>query len=63
MKKIRSRTKLIDIIDEIANMKWRWTKHIARLTKNRWTYNIMEWTPGHTKSMGRPEKRWVDDIR
>lgn len=61
---IRRKTKVRDIVKEVARMKWRWAGHIARCGDNRWTRRILEWRPRETtRSKGRPQKRWVDDIR
>ncbi|CAG9833161.1 unnamed protein product [Diabrotica balteata] len=60
----RRRTKTRDIVEEITKMKWRWAGHVPRYNDNRWTRRILEWRPRTTtRSMGRPQKRWVDDIR
>lgn len=61
---LRRRTKVRDIVEEVAKMKWRWAGHIARYDDNRWTRRVLEWKPRETKrNLGRPQKRWVDDIR
>ena len=49
-------------------MKWRMTKRIAPLPKERWTSKIFDWHPGldnkvrTRRPVGRPKKRWEDDI-
>lgn len=61
---IRRRTKITDIIHRIAELKWRWTGHVARQDPSRWTVRILQWRPRTTKrSVGRPQMRWLDDIR
>lgn len=35
----RRRTKVRDIVEKVAKMKWRWAGHIARYEDNRWTRN------------------------
>lgn len=63
-KEIRERTKVRDVMEEIAVKKWRWAGHIARQDSSRWTLRTLQWTPRDTKrSRGRPQRRWVDDIR
>ena len=34
---IRQRTRVIDIVKYVANTKWKWAGHIARMKDNRWT--------------------------
>lgn len=61
---IRRQTRVADIIQEAAKMKWQWAGHLARLDTDRWAHKITVWRPRQTKrSMGRPQKRWVDDIK
>ena len=61
---IRRKTNIRDIVEEVAKMKWRWAGHVARYDDNRWTRRILEWRPRETvRSVGRPQKRWEDDIR
>ena len=61
---IRRRTKVNDVMEEIAANKWRWAGHVARQDSNRWTLKTLQWRPRETKrSRGRPQRRWVDDIR
>ena len=44
--------------------KWKWAGHIARYQDKRWTHTITKWKgPTGKRSIGRPRKRWVDDIK
>lgn len=61
---IRQKTKVVDVITRMAELKWQWAGHVARLDKSRWTYKITHWRPRTTKrSVGRPQRRWLDDIK
>ena len=61
---IRSKTKLADILAQIASMKWKWAGHLARTSDNRWTKTLLQWRPWQDKrSRGRPPTRWTDDIK
>lgn len=61
---IRRRTKVKDIIERVAELKWRWVGHVARQDTNKWTIRVIKWRPRQTKrSIGRPQKRWLDDIK
>ncbi|GBP27588.1 hypothetical protein EVAR_102840_1 [Eumeta japonica] len=45
-------------------LKWRWTGHMLREEKEKWTRLITEWYPrGNKRSKGRQHKRWEDDIK
>lgn len=61
---IRGQTKVNDVIDTIASMKWSWAGHVARMENDRWTKRLIQWRPRANKRLqGRPPTRWVDDIR
>ena len=62
---LRERTKLTDAVERMANLKWNWAGHVARLTDGRWTKKILEWRPRQEayRSRGRPPTRWSDDIK
>ncbi|KAL3271590.1 hypothetical protein HHI36_022065 [Cryptolaemus montrouzieri] len=61
---IREQTKLTDVMERAAQLKWSLAGHVARRNDNRWTKRLMEWRPrvGH-RSIGRPNTRWRDDIK
>ena len=60
---IRTRTKIIDIIEYTLKSKWRWARHIARMKDNRWIKHCTDWQPRRGKSSrGRPCRRWQDEI-
>lgn len=48
-KEIRRKTRIVDIIECIANLKWKWIRHIARQSHERWTAKIQTWRPHQTK--------------
>ena len=59
---IRQRTKVTDIVQYVTNTKWKWAGHIARIKDNRWTIRSTEWQREGVRSVGRPKRRWRDDI-
>ncbi|XP_022816835.1 uncharacterized protein LOC111349816 [Spodoptera litura] len=61
---IRSITKVEDIIKKVRQLKWRWTGHMTRDSKTKWTKIITEWQPRDGKrKRGRQVKRRMDDIK
>ncbi|CAH2229314.1 jg17063 [Pararge aegeria aegeria] len=42
---IRRRTKVTDIAQRVAKLKWQWSRHIARRTDGRWGHMMLEWRP------------------
>ncbi|CAH2242647.1 jg8469 [Pararge aegeria aegeria] len=42
---IRRRTKVTDIAQRVAKLKWRWAGHIVRRNDGRWGSKLLEWQP------------------
>ena len=60
---IRQQTKVLDVMERIASLKWNWAGHIARMTDERWTKTIMNWRPPTTRPVGKPPERWTNSIK
>ena len=46
--------------------KWRrmrWAGHVARMGEERGVYRVLVGKPEGKRSLGRPRRRWVDNIR
>jgi hypothetical protein len=41
----------------------RWAGHVARMGENRNAYRLFVGKPGGKRPLGRPRRRWVDNIR
>ena len=53
---IRSKTKVVDIIDKVQCMRGQWAGHIARMRNTRWAKIISGWTPREgRRARGRPK--------
>lgn len=58
------RTRIVDVIECIIRLKWKWAGYVARLKNGRWVKKILEWAPRADKcSWGRPPTRWTDDLK
>ncbi|CAH2262739.1 jg14963 [Pararge aegeria aegeria] len=54
-KEIPRRTRVTDIAQRVAKLKWKWVGLIARRTDGRWGSKVLEWRPRTGKrSVGRP---------
>ncbi|CAH2232993.1 jg19868 [Pararge aegeria aegeria] len=42
---IRRRTKVTDIAQRVAMLRWQWAEHIARRTDGRWGSKVLNWQP------------------
>ncbi|CAH2251286.1 jg5978 [Pararge aegeria aegeria] len=61
---ILRRTRVTDIAQRVAKLKWQWAGHIVRRKDGRWGPKVLEWQPRTGKrSVGRPPTRWTDDIK
>ncbi|KAL1447418.1 hypothetical protein WDU94_003530 [Cyamophila willieti] len=60
---IRAKTKVMDVIERVKRLKWRWAGHVLRRTDRRWTTNILNWNPVKKRARGRPRLRWRDEIK
>jgi len=41
----------------------RWAGHVARMVEERWVYRVLVGKPEGRRPLGRPRRRWVDNIR
>jgi hypothetical protein len=41
----------------------RWAGHVARMEKKRNAYRLLVGKPDGKRPLGRPRRRWVDNIR
>lgn len=64
IKKIKGLTKFKKVQTIYRKLKWRWTGHMLREKKEKWTKIITEWYPRESRrSRGRQTKRWEDDFK
>lgn len=50
-------------MSRIVKLKWQWVTHVTRQSVERWSHKVTFWRPREAKrSIGRPRKRWIDDI-
>ena len=51
-----------DIINVIKSRRLRWAGHAARMDENRTAYKILIGKPDGKRPLGRPRRRWEDNI-
>jgi hypothetical protein len=49
-------------VKEIKQYKKKWLQHVQRLDRNRMRRRAMKYRPERKRSIGRPKKRWRDQI-
>ncbi|CAH2234142.1 jg23738 [Pararge aegeria aegeria] len=60
---IRRRTRVTDIAQRVAKLKWQWAVHIVRRKDGLWGPKVLEWQPCNGKrSVGGPPTMWTDCI-
>jgi hypothetical protein len=47
----------------IKSRRMKWAGHVARMGEKRNAYWILVWKPEGKRSLGRPRRRWVDNIK
>ena len=52
-----------NIVRVIKSGKMRWVGHVARMGEERGVYRVLVGKPEGRRPLGRPKRRWVDNIR
>jgi hypothetical protein len=51
------------LIRIIKSRRMRWAGHVTRMGEKRNAYRLLAGKPGGRRPLGRPRRRWVDNIR
>ena len=52
-----------NIVRVIKSRRMRWAGHVARMGEERGVYRVLVGKPKGRRPLGRPRRRWVDNIR
>ena len=52
-----------NIVRVIKSRRMRWAGHVARMDEERGVYRVLVGKPERRRPLGRPRRRWVDNIR
>ena len=52
-----------NIVRVIKSRRMRWVGHVARVGEERGVYRVLVGKPDGKRPLGRPRRRWVDNIR
>ena len=52
-----------NIVRVIKSRRMRWAGHVVRMAEERGMYRVLVRKTGGKETMGRPRRRWVDNIR
>ena len=52
-----------NIVRVIKSRRMRWAGHVARMGEEREAYTVLVGKPEGKRPLGRPRRRWVDNIR
>jgi len=47
----------------IKSRRMRWAGHVARMGERSGVLRVLVWQPERKRLLGRPRRRWVDNIR
>ena len=53
----------LNIVRVIKSRRMRWTGHVASMGEEKGVYRVLVGKPEGRKPLGRPRRRWVDNIR
>ena len=53
----------LNIVRVIKSRRMRWTEHVAGMDEERGAYRVLVGKPEGKRPLGRPRRRWVDNIR
>ena len=54
---------IINTVRVIKSRRMRWAGHVARMGEERGVYRVLVGKPEGRSPLGRPRRRWVDNIR
>jgi len=52
-----------NIVRVVKSRRMRWAGHVARMVEERGVYRVLVVKPEGRRPLGRPRRRWVDNIR
>jgi hypothetical protein len=52
-----------NIVRVIKSSRMRWAGHVARMGEGRCVYRVLVGRPEGKRSLGRPRRRWEDNIK
>jgi hypothetical protein len=52
-----------NIVRVIKSRRMRWTRHVMGMGKRRGVYRVLVRKPEGKRQLGRPNRRWVDNIK
>ena len=52
-----------NIVRKIKSRRLRWAGHVARMEEDRRAFKILTGKPTEKRPLGRPRRRWEDNIR
>ena len=59
---IRQKTTAPNIVKEIKQYQEKWLQHVQRMDTNRLPKQALQYKPQRRRNIGRPRKRWRDQL-
>ena len=54
---------LPNIVRVVKSRRMKWAVHVARMGEDRGVHRVLVWKPEGTRPLGRPRRRWEDNIK
>ena len=52
-----------NIVRVVKSRRMRWAGHVARMGEDRGVHRVLVWKPEGKRPLGRPRRRWEDNIK
>ena len=62
-RKLHNKELNVNIVRVIKSRRMRWAGHVARMGERRGVYRVLVGKPEGKRLLGRPRRRWVDNIK
>jgi len=60
---LSDRYSLLNIVRVVKSRRMRWARHVAHMGEGRGVYRVLVGKPEGKRPMGRPRRRWEDNIK
>ena len=61
--RMRWNSRIVCWLQVIKSRRMRWAGHVARMSEERGMYRVLLEKPEESRPLGRPRRRWMDNIR
>jgi hypothetical protein len=59
---LRNRWRVHEMVQEVQNYQFKWMQHVLRMPANRPPRKLLKYKPHGRRDLGRPHRRWTDQL-